>query len=208
MWVNNCSSWGWMRWRTKVFGVLRSCKSCGRRWPNRLAVICRCVHVMMSARCIIEPCDLFWITEVLGFKVFSQIPLDQGQFLALSACATHLIGLRRCIEVGVFHLQYMLFSCNLAIWGCIRFYFCGQHVPSTLLTTFMLGRSIHTFHLGFEVPITCWESLDESWMSVLGYPSLAVALVLPEGGRLVVRDRYEKSLAIARESCKRASVLI
>ena len=40
-----------------------------------------------------------------------------------------------------------------------------------------------------------------------GYSSLAVALVLPEGGRLVACDRDERSLAIAREYYRRAGVL-
>lgn len=40
-----------------------------------------------------------------------------------------------------------------------------------------------------------------------GYSSLAVALVLPEGGRMVACDRDERSLAVAREYYRRAGVL-
>lgn len=40
-----------------------------------------------------------------------------------------------------------------------------------------------------------------------GYSSLAVALVLPEGGRLVACDRDERSLDVARKYFTRAGVL-
>lgn len=43
-------------------------------------------------------------------------------------------------------------------------------------------------------------------MPVQGYSSLAVALVLPEGGRLVACDRDERSLAVASEYYRRAGV--
>lgn len=40
-----------------------------------------------------------------------------------------------------------------------------------------------------------------------GYSSLAVALVLPEGGKLVACDRDERSLAVARQYYEHAGVL-
>jgi hypothetical protein len=42
---------------------------------------------------------------------------------------------------------------------------------------------------------------------VQGYSSLAVALVLPEGGLLVACDRDERALAVARGYYRRAGVL-
>lgn len=44
-------------------------------------------------------------------------------------------------------------------------------------------------------------------MCVQGYSSLAVALVLPEGGKLVACDRDERSLAVARQYYEHAGVL-
>lgn len=43
-------------------------------------------------------------------------------------------------------------------------------------------------------------------MNAQGYSSLAVALALPESGRLVACDRSEKALAVAEKYFKRAGV--
>ena len=111
----------------------------------------------------------------------SQIPPDQGQFLAL---LVQLIGAKRCIEVGVFHVRDVpflkLFTFNNSTTHAFAIFFCD---------TCLLSGSIYVH------------------IFVQGYSSLAVALVLPEGGRLVACDRDERSLAIAREYYRRAGVL-
>lgn len=73
-----------------------------------------------------------------------------------------------------------------------------------------MNRYVHSHFLlrflKYRLPAENLEAGHEL-MSVQGYSSLAVALVLPEGGRLVACDRDDRSLAVAREYYRRAGVL-
>ncbi|THG11508.1 hypothetical protein TEA_013005 [Camellia sinensis var. sinensis] len=158
-----------------------------------------------------------------------QVSPDQAQLLAM---LVQILGAEKCIEVGVYTVrangmkgndhavepvilgmrkaQGQLMVITL-LQSVVSFLFNGTEIPSSMVGILLWKHRITNLaffygSIGSLIFTSPHNDVLFCFSCFTGYSSLAIALVLPESGRLVACERDMKSLEVAKRYYDRAGV--